>query len=277
MRHGTAAAPAPARPTSRRRCPTGADRIRACHRLGRHAASKGRANWPPRPCCITFDHGIHESGRAAYFGKFSGTPYDRGTGARADPCLAAGDGNGHGYGNLIAGSRCDPRSRPRSIDGRERGRALSHSGWRSSSAEQGEGEPEDRDRRGAARREPLDHTLFHGPPGLGKTTLAMLMARELGVNIKTTSGPVLEKPGDLVGILTNLRRTSSSSTIHRLRPIIEVFYPAMEDFKIDIRLSDGPKARRSRCRSSVSRWSARRPVSGCSRRRCGRGSASSSG
>ncbi len=96
-----------------------------------------------------------------------------------------------------------------------------------------------------ARREPLDHTLFFGPPGLGKTTLAELIARELGVNIRTTSGPALEKPGDLVGTLTNLRAGDILfiDEIHRLRPVIEEFlYPAMEDFKIEIRLSEGPKA-----------------------------------
>ena len=96
-----------------------------------------------------------------------------------------------------------------------------------------------------ARDEPLDHAVFYGPPGLGKTTLAELIARELRVNIRTTSGPALEKPGDLVGTLTNLRAGDILfiDEIHRLRPVIEEFlYPAMEDYKIDIRLSEGPKA-----------------------------------
>jgi Holliday junction DNA helicase RuvB len=96
-----------------------------------------------------------------------------------------------------------------------------------------------------ARNEPLDHAIFYGPPGLGKTTLAELIARELRVNIRTTSGPALEKPGDLVGTLTNLRAGDVLfiDEIHRLRPVIEEFlYPAMEDYRIDIRLSEGPKA-----------------------------------
>src|SRR6476659_10512329 len=96
-----------------------------------------------------------------------------------------------------------------------------------------------------ARNEPLDHAIFYGPPGLGKTTLAELIARELRVNIRTTSGPALEKPGDLVGTLTNLRAGDILfiDEIHRLKPIIEEFlYPAMEDYKIEIRLSEGPKA-----------------------------------
>src|SRR5216684_3055155 len=80
------------------------------------------------------------------------------------------------------------------------------------------------------RGEPLDHTLFFGPPGLGKTTLALLIAREMGVNIRTSSGPVLEKPGDLVGLLTGLRPRDLLfiDEIHRLRPVLEEFlYPAM--------------------------------------------------
>ncbi len=95
------------------------------------------------------------------------------------------------------------------------------------------------------RREALDHLLFHGPPGLGKTTLASLIAREMGVSFKSTSGPVLEKPADLVGMLTNQREGDVLfiDEIHRLRPIIEEFlYPAMEDWRVEIRLGDGPKA-----------------------------------
>ena len=95
------------------------------------------------------------------------------------------------------------------------------------------------------RGEPLDHALFYGPPGLGKTTLALLIANELGVDIKTTSGPALEKPGDLVSTLTNLQEGDVLfiDEIHRLRPLIEEFlYPAMEDYFIEIRLGEGPKA-----------------------------------
>jgi Holliday junction DNA helicase RuvB len=96
-----------------------------------------------------------------------------------------------------------------------------------------------------ARREPLDHILFFGPPGLGKTTLAMLMAREMGVQLRTSSGPVLEKPGDLVGLLTGLRSGDMLfiDEIHRLRPALEEYlYPAMEDFRVDVRIADGPHA-----------------------------------
>ena len=95
------------------------------------------------------------------------------------------------------------------------------------------------------RREPLDHTLFFGPPGLGKTTLALLMAKEMGVEIRVTSGPVLERPGDLVGMLTTLRPGDILfiDEIHRLRPALEEFlYPAMEEFRVDVRIADGPHA-----------------------------------
>ena len=95
------------------------------------------------------------------------------------------------------------------------------------------------------RREPLDHALFFGPPGLGKTTLAMLMAREMGVQLRTTSGPVLEKPGDLVGLLTSLGPGDMLfiDEIHRLKPALEEFlYPAMEDFRVDVRIAEGPHA-----------------------------------
>ena len=96
------------------------------------------------------------------------------------------------------------------------------------------------------RAEALDHTLFHGPPGLGKTTLAHILANELEVGIKVTSGPVLDKPGDLAGLLTNLeeRDVLFIDEIHRLSPIVEEYlYSAMEDYKIDIMIESGPNAR----------------------------------
>jgi Holliday junction DNA helicase RuvB len=96
------------------------------------------------------------------------------------------------------------------------------------------------------RKEPLDHVLLHGPPGLGKTTLSYIIANELNVNIRVSSGPVLDKPGDLAGILTNLEENDVLfiDEIHRLSPVVEEYlYSAMEDFKIDIMIETGPNAR----------------------------------
>jgi len=96
------------------------------------------------------------------------------------------------------------------------------------------------------RREAMDHVLFHGPPGLGKTTLAQIMARELGVNFRMTSGPVLAKAGDLAAILTNLEANDVLfiDEIHRLNPVVEeILYPALEDFELDLVIGEGPAAR----------------------------------
>jgi len=97
-----------------------------------------------------------------------------------------------------------------------------------------------------ARGEALDHTLFHGPPGLGKTTLAQIVAREMGAGFRATSGPVIQKAGDLAALLTNLERHDVLfiDEIHRLNPAIEeILYPAMEDFQLDIMIGEGPAAR----------------------------------
>ena len=96
------------------------------------------------------------------------------------------------------------------------------------------------------RGEPLDHVLLHGPPGLGKTTLAYVIAHEMGVAVRATSGPAIEKPGDLVGIVTNLGKDEVLfiDEIHRMSPVIEeILYPALEDYEVDIVIGQGPSAR----------------------------------
>ena len=131
-----------------------------------------------------------------------------------------------------------------------------------------------------ARNEALDHVLFVGPPGLGKTTLAQIVSRELGVNFRATSGPVIAKAGDLAALLTNLeeRDVLFIDEIHRLNPAVEeVLYPAMEDFQLDLIIGEGPAARSVKIDLRSSRWSAPPRGRACSPIRCATASAFRSG
>ena len=131
-----------------------------------------------------------------------------------------------------------------------------------------------------ARDEALDHVLFVGPPGLGKTTLAQIVARELGVNFRATSGPVIAKAGDLAALLTNLeeRDVLFIDEIHRLNPAVEeILYPAMEDFQLDLIIGEGPAARSVKIDLEKFTLSARPRAPGSSPIRCATASASRSG